>query len=339
MSVVFKEMYIVRYADDFRIFCRTREGAERTMLAVKQWLEHRLHLEVSPEKTRVINLRKQYSEFLGIKMRLKSKKKKLVVESHICDKALKRIHLEARNKMREIRCPPKGTTEAQAIISYNAYVIGIHNYYRIATDVSRDLRQVSFSNQRVAKHIGKKLRKAPKAECSNAITERYGASTQLRWIGNHPIAPISFVQAKTPMCKRRSVQKYTPEGREAIHENLGINVDMLQQLLQQPLYQRSAEYADNRLSLSCAQYGKCAVTGCAFKFLTDIHCHHKVPKEQGGKDNYQNLILVHEDVHILIHATTKLTVAKYLSLLNLSKPQLSKLNKLRAEAGNPPIIA
>ena len=26
-----KEMYIVRYADDFRIFCRTKDEAERTM--------------------------------------------------------------------------------------------------------------------------------------------------------------------------------------------------------------------------------------------------------------------------------------------------------------------
>ena len=33
-----KEMYIVRYADDFRIFCRTKDEAERTMKAVTQWL-------------------------------------------------------------------------------------------------------------------------------------------------------------------------------------------------------------------------------------------------------------------------------------------------------------
>ena len=33
-----KEMFIVRYADDFRIFCRNREDAEKTMEAVTRWI-------------------------------------------------------------------------------------------------------------------------------------------------------------------------------------------------------------------------------------------------------------------------------------------------------------
>ena len=93
------------------------------------------------------------------------------------------------------------------------------------------------------------------------------------------------------------------------------------------------------LSLFCAQYGKCAVTGQVFETLGDIHCHHKLPKNKGGRDNYQNLIIVRESVHILIHATSESTIAKYLSELSLNKRQLVKLNKLRKEAGNPPVSA
>jgi len=334
-----KEMFIVRYADDFRIFCRTREDAEKTKIAVKQWLEERLHLEVSPEKTRVVNLRKQYSEFLGIKMRLTPKKEKLVVQSHICDKALKRIHLEAKQRLKDIRHPQNGQTQERAIIAYNAYAMGVHNYYRMATDVNLDFQKMNDPIHRTIRRIGKKHRKNPKSERYRAIMERYGESAQLRWRNDIPIIPIGFVQTKPPSCKRRAVQKYTPEGREEIHDKLGINTGMLRQLLRQPLCQRSTEYADNRLSLYCAQYGKCSVTGRVFEFLADIHCHHKLPKGKGGKDNYQNLSLVHEDVHILIHATADATIAKYLSVLNLSKTQLSKLNKLRKEAGNLPIAA
>ena len=65
-----KEMYIVRYADDFRIFCRTMKDAERTKIAVTQWLEERLKLEVSQEKTRIVNAERHYSEFLGFKMKV-----------------------------------------------------------------------------------------------------------------------------------------------------------------------------------------------------------------------------------------------------------------------------
>ena len=81
-----KEMYIVRYADDFRIFCRDRKVAERTMIAVTDWITTRLKLEVSPEKTRIVNVRKRYSEFLGFKIKVRTKGKKYVVNSHICDK-------------------------------------------------------------------------------------------------------------------------------------------------------------------------------------------------------------------------------------------------------------
>ena len=122
-----------------------------------------------------------------------------------------------------------------------------------------------------------------------------------------------------------------------IHANLGINTAMLGAMLRQPQFGRSAEYADNRLSLYCAQYGKCAVTGQVFETLEDIHCHHKLPRSMGGRDKYHNLALVREPIHILIHATTEQTIAKYLNLLNLNKKQLAKLNKFRGEAGYEPI--
>lgn len=67
-----KEMYIVRYADDFRIFCRTKTEAELTKIAITQKLQERLKLEVSEEKTKVVNVKKKYSEFLGFKIDRKS---------------------------------------------------------------------------------------------------------------------------------------------------------------------------------------------------------------------------------------------------------------------------
>ena len=59
----------------FRILCRTREQADRTLIAVTQWLKERLRLDVSPEKTRVVDVRRSYSEFLGFKIRLRKRGK------------------------------------------------------------------------------------------------------------------------------------------------------------------------------------------------------------------------------------------------------------------------
>ena len=99
--------------------------------------------------------------------------------------------------------------------------------------------------------------------------------------------------------------------------------------MKQPLYGRSVEYADNRISLFSAGWGKCAVTGQAFECIEDIHCHHKIPRNKGGTDKFNNLILVLTPIHRLIHATTRETINGYLKALNLKESQLAKVNELR----------
>ena len=83
-----KEMYIVRYADDFRIFCRKKTDAEKAKIAVTQWLHDRLKLEISEEKTKVVNVSRHYTDFLGFKIKVMPKKGKQVIKSHVADKNL-----------------------------------------------------------------------------------------------------------------------------------------------------------------------------------------------------------------------------------------------------------
>lgn len=133
--------------------------------------------------------------------------------------------------------------------------------------------------------------------------------------------------------KKRSICCYTAEGRRGLHNNLRVNVALMSALMRQPLYGRSSEYADNRISLFSAQWGKCAVTGREFLVTGDIHCHHIKRRADGGGDEYGNLVLVLAPVHRLIHATDEETIGLYLKLLGLDKGQLRKLNELREKAG------
>lgn len=110
-------------------------------------------------------------------------------------------------------------------------------------------------------------------------------------------------------------------------------------MMREPTLGRSAEYADNRISLFFAQYGKCAVTGKPFHNSEEVHCHHRVPRHKGGTDKYSNLVLVNDQVHRLLHATKEETLKFYMDLLKLSKPQMQKLNRLRDAAGLTPITA
>ena len=118
------------------------------------------------------------------------------------------------------------------------------------------------------------------------------------------------------------------------NDDLRINTFLLLQLMRAPTYSRSTEYADNRISLFSAQWGKCAVTGKKFQCISEIHCHHKKPKGIGGSDKYENLVLVLSPVHELIHAVDEDTIRSYLTALKLDTSQLTKLNKLRTSAAD-----
>ena len=216
-------------------------------------------------------------------------------------------------------------------------VMGKQNYYRLATNISKDFGKLNrevmkvFTN-RLGTQKGNRLKRRGR-EPTETERKRYGKSQMMRFVSDEPIYPIGYVQHKNPMSKKRSINCYTPEGREEIHNNLRTNIDVMLKMMRQPLHSRSTEYADNRISLFAAQWGKCSVTGQEFTLTEDIHCRHKIPKGQGGTDKYENLTMVLEPIHKLIHATKEVTIAHYKAICNLNAEQFTKLNKLRGLAG------
>ena len=338
-----KEMFIVRYADDFRIFCRTKNAADRTKAAVTQWLMKRLRLEVSEEKTRIINVKRRYSEFLGFKIKVHQKAGKQVVTSHICDKRLQAEREKLIGQVKQIVRPRHGKTELDEIRIYNSMVMGIQEYYKIATAVNLDCRTLNRAimtvlTSRLKTQTGSRLVKTGR-KLTKVEKERYGKSAMIRYVAgsDEPIYPIGYIQHKHAQGYPFGKCYYSPTGRHTVHENLRINVPLMLKLMRQPSFGHNAEYMDNRISLFSAQWGKCAVTGQDFRTMEEIHCHHKTPKEAGGGDEYGNLVLVLEPVHRLVHAKEAAVIARYSRLLNLDPKQLGILNKLRCLAGLPEI--
>ncbi|MCM1055193.1 MAG: group II intron reverse transcriptase/maturase [Bacteroides sp.] len=341
-----KEMWIVRYADDFRIFCRNAKDAEKTKIAVEKWLKERLKLDISPEKTRIIDARKKSMEFLGFKIKVhkKSKNTKYVVESHISEKALKDKGEKLVNQVKEF-CKYQGSDmEAKEVVVYNSMVMGIQNYYRIATNVASDLNRIQNRTYLIMYNRLNTQRGTRLVKKGRTLTEiekkRYGSSKSLRYIAGtrEPIYPIGYVQCTPPIAFNRKICPYTQEGRKIVHDKLGINTRIMYQLMNQKILSRCIEYFDNRISLYSAQYGKCFVTGREFTDVNHIHCHHKVPKSRGGTDKYENLVLLDEDVHTLVHAKRIEIVKEYIDLLKLKMPEIHKINKLRELLELPIIV-
>lgn len=170
--------------------------------------------------------------------------------------------------------------EVNIEIIYSYMVLGIQNYYRIAMGINHDCRVLHravmtvFTNRLLGGNRLTKDRNKGR-NLTKTELERFGKSSMLRFSKSCglPIYPIGYVQHKNPMGKKRTDNPYTPEGRSGKHNNLQINTHLMQDIMLQPQYGKSVEYADNRISLFSAQWGKCAVTGKSFEILEDIHCH------------------------------------------------------------------
>ena len=334
-----KECFIIRYADDFKIFCRYRNEASKLFKATEMWLKERLGLDISEEKSRIVNLKKNYSEFLGFKIKVhrkgmdRSGKSRYTVKSNVSEKALSKIKEKAKEQIKLIKTPKNLKEEALHINLYNSLVIGAHNYYCLATHVNKDFDKIAFHvRKKIYINLRQKLDKKGEFQY-DYLKAKYGKSKEVRFIHGKTLVPMGYVQHKNPMDKKKCINKFTPKGRQEIHKALEcVNLKILHYLMRNPIPSRSIEYNDNRLSLYCAMQGKCAITGKILE-IDEIHCHHKTPIKSGGTDKYENLLLISENVHILLHATNSETIEKYFKKLCLDSKQRNKLNKYRQILG------
>jgi RNA-directed DNA polymerase len=327
-----KEIFIVRYADDFKLMCRDYETAQKAFIATKNWLKERLDLEISPEKSKVINLKKKSSDFLGFKLKIIKKAKKRVINSNINDKATKKIIKKILGVIRDIKKSPTCAN----VNKYNATILGMHNYYKYATHVNVDFSKIAFLVSKNLHNSTKGVR-SKKGDKSKAYKVYYGKyNFKTIYIAKIALFPIQGIRTKIIRGFSQYTCNFTKKGRELIHKSLeSINQNILRYLMKNPIQGETTEYNDNRISLYVGQQGNCGITGKPLE-INSMESHHKIPRELGGTDEYKNLTFISHDVHKLIHAETMETIQKYMTKLKefINPKSFTKINKLRKLVGN-----
>ena len=159
---------------------------------------------------------------------------------------------------------------------------------------------------------------------------------KIRTIYDVTIFPIYGCRTKPPMCYSQDICNYTKQGREKIHKNLRGYKHLVDYLLRNTNENNSAEFNDNRMSLIVGQQGKCYITGFQLE-ISNMKCHHKIPKKLGGTDEYKNLAWVCGEAYKLIHSCKLEIIEKYLGLLSLDEKGLKRVNSLRKLVGNSDI--
>lgn len=315
-----KEGYIVRYADDFRILARDHETATKWFHAAKGYLKDRLKLDISPEKSKIINLRKRSSEFLGYRIKAVKKGNKLVAKTNVSEKNIKQIQQTLKKRIIKIQKNPVPDN----VRIYNATVLGVHQFYKYATHVVKDFNDIEYRLLRTLKSRLEKIAKYgyPRLSEKSTYLKFYKPTRKTFKIGKDDyLFPIGDIKTTSNFNFSQSLSPYDNKERYEWDKEIII-------MMKSRIQNRSVEYMDNRLSLYSQQKGLCAVLKIPLS-AEFVHCHHKTPVELGGTDEYKNLTIVHVHVHKLIHATRSETINKYIKLLKPNSMQLRKINQLR----------
>lgn len=329
-----KEIFIVRYADDFKIICKNYNTANRIYNATEQWLNERLNLKISPEKSQINDIRQHPSEFLGFTIQAKQKRNKYIVKTAMTAKAKQNVEETLRNQIRYLQ----RSNNKYGIYILNMLIAGLHGYYRIATEINRDFSRIHYNLSYCLKSRLRSIitKTGYKSKEYHDKYEHYGG--KVIYALGIAIYPINGIKTKPPMVCSQSICNYTEEGRKAIHTKLGyINKDMMNYLAHNPVLDKSVEYNDNRIALYAAQKGKCSITQQPLDITMEVH--HKELYTKGEDDKYSNLTLIIKEVHKLIHATNHDIINKYLSILRLSTQALNKVNQYRMKIGNEIILS
>jgi len=325
-----KEMHIVRYADDFKIFCSNPRTAEKVLQATKMWLRERLTLEVSQEKTNISYLKKNSSEFLGIKFKAVPKGKKYIARSHMTDKNINKV---AENIKKQIVKIQHKTVEHE-VVKLNSIILGVHNYYSMATMCNIDFHRIYFLVKPTMNRLKKNYsRGRPTNQLYLKLYENY--TKNIHNIAGIDVFPLYGVVLKRTTSFKQEINNYTKEGRNHIHNKLNDDLQtLIGYLIENPEREETVRYNDNRISKIAGQGGKSYITGIKLE-INDMTCRRQIPKYKGGTDKYENLVWVTKRESDLI--SKEVICDKDLIGLELKAKEIQKLNSLRLLVENLPI--
>jgi RNA-directed DNA polymerase len=281
---------VVRYADDFVVFCKTQEDASCCLKLLSDWLQQR-GLRLSEEKTQIVHLTEGF-DFLGFNCRHYKTPRTptgwilLITPSR---KSLQRLRERLRQEWLRLKGYPIGVV----IKRLNPIVRGWANYFRIscASKVFSKLdfwmmhREIRWSKKQ---HPGK-----PWYWQQSKYWGRLNLDRADHWVFGDKRTGAYLLKFGWFTIKRHILVK----GKSSPDD------PALQDYWKKREGAKAKTLIPSSRKLAQQQEHQCPVCGESLYNEEPIHRHHLRPKSQGGKDTYSNLVLVHQCCHQQLHAS------------------------------------
>ena len=334
-----REVHIVRYADDFKLFCRNKEKAEALLDETSEWLLKHLKLETSPEKSGVTNLKKEYTDFLGLEIKVlnrsdnigphaSSKKRMWTTTSRVKPKALSRLNEKLHEEADKLVAVSESNAK-RVVEKYNSVVDGLQNYYSLASQITCDFSRVQRSLNTYMFHKIKGLKaEMPKKVKASANDAKFLKSKQTRYLYDQMVHPIGYVKHRYPQMPKKEMCNYTVAGRAMQNIKVGAPEAILTWLARHTPPDMPIEEADNRISAFSAQKGNCSVFGTSLE-VGGVVVLHKNPCLGKDVGRYRNLTLVCLLAERIINEPDSSVARSLLAGLKIEQKTIKTINKLR----------
>ncbi|NES65547.1 MAG: group II intron reverse transcriptase/maturase [Okeania sp. SIO2D1] len=289
----------IRYADDFLITAKTKEELEQVLPKVKEWMSQR-GLEISDEKTKLVHISKGFN-YLGYNIRQYNGK--------LLIKPQKEKVLAFCKRLGEIIKNHKTVTQEVLIGKLNPVLRGFANYYR--NGVSKET--FSYISNRLWQYLWMWAKRRHPNKNKRWIKNKYFRTLKGKTQGTYKqwLFACNTTDRKG---KEKLLKIYDIASTQIIRHTkvAGTNSPDDPKLLgywekrYAGITNKSWAKGSKYHKVAKNQDWKCPVCNQSLSNGEPIHTHHIIPVKDGGTDDTENLVHLHESCHIQVHSKTKL---------------------------------
>jgi len=280
---------VVRYADDFVVFCESREDAERVVQLLTEWLKVR-NLTLSSEKTRIAHLTEGF-DFLGFNIRHYRAPRTSKTGYKLLIKPSKAAIEQFRTEVRDIWRQHQGAPVKAVITRLNPVIRGWANYFRIGVASATFRLLDEWMYDRAYRYLKRRHPRKPWYWLKQRYWGRLNPMRQSTWVfGDKATGQYLLQLGWFPIERHVLIRGNASPDDPALHQYWA---------------RRGASHV-KRLTgqaqrLAHTQHYRCEVCGETLFNDEELHIHHLQPKSQGGTNSDHNCRLVHMYCHQQLH--------------------------------------
>jgi group II intron reverse transcriptase/maturase len=300
----------VRYADDTLVLCKDYNDAVNFRYSVTKYLTRNMRLEINEEKTKIYDLTQEKMKYLGydfyvFKRPAKSvhRQCKYMVANSLPKVKEDEIVSQCNELLRKIKKSPRFET----IHDWNVYVVGLHNYCKGMTHFYQSFRKIGWRIYKLFYHT---MNERAKFTIEQSYKDNFQKGRYSSWgkkgyycYERYPVIEIHWANWDSGLIagyNGKAIRENPYHYGERKHKP-GVSLEDISYLVDLSKYIKNSRLAMFRISKYSCVKGISYLSG-EFVPAPEYHCHHIKPVAKGGTHDFDNLCVLSETEHRILHS-------------------------------------